>query len=163
MALGLLQLQTTAAGVKERLRAEDRTRVGRGDHNPLKADWPEDTKLRYLFGGRTAGVGLNHPERAMRDLIAELVAHELATGKAVREVVAAILAEFDPAALRTKLIGDGFQLFSNARAWDAYERFFSDRSRDPGQWAARLFDRHFAEAYLRESLRIRRETLQRDR
>jgi predicted component of type VI protein secretion system len=163
MALGLLQLQTTAAGVKQHLRAEDRTLVGRGDHNPLKADWPDDTKLRYLFGGRTAGVGLNHPERALRDLIAELLAHELATGGAVRDVVAAILAEFDPAALRTKLIGAGFQLFSNARAWDAYERFFSERSRDLGLWAARLLDRHFAEAYLRESLRIRRETMQRDR
>jgi predicted component of type VI protein secretion system len=163
MALGLLQLQSTSAGVKQHLRAEDRTRFGRGGDNPLKTDWPEDVKLRYLFGGRSAGAGLTHPERAVRELIAELDAHEVATGTAVRDVIGAVLAEFEPATLRTKLIGDGFQLFANARSWHAYERFFAERSRDLGQWAQRLLDRYFAEAYLRESLRIRRETSRRDR
>ena len=163
MAQGLLQLQATAAEVKDDLRAEDRTLVGRGDRNPLKADWPEDIKLRYLFGGRAAGVGLVHPERALRGLVEELVTHELATGKAVGAVLGATLAEFEPAKLRAKLLGDGFQLLANTRAWDAYSRFYEGQAKDLGRWAQRLLDRYFAEAYLRESLRIRRETVPRQR
>lgn len=163
LALGLLQLHATAKGVKERLRAEDRTLVGRGDRNPLTTDWSDETKLSYLFGGRSAGVGLVHPERALRDLIAELVAHDLATGKAARAVLASTLAEFEPEALSARLLGKGFQLFASRRAWDAYARFYKEQGADQAQWAQRLLDRYFAEAYLRESQRIRRETAQRER
>jgi predicted component of type VI protein secretion system len=163
MAQGLLQLQATAAGVRDDLRAEDRTLVGRGDSNPLKADWPEEVKLRYLFGGRAAGVGLVHPERALRDLVDGLVTHEAATGKAVGAVVGATLAEFEPGTLRAKLLGDGFQLLAGTRAWDAYSRFYEVQAKDLGRWAQRLLDRYFAEAYLRESARIRRETVHRER
>ena len=59
--------------------------------------------------GRPAGLGLLRPERALRELIADLVAPDLA------------------------------------------------------QWTQRLLDRYFAEACLRESLRIRHETVQRQR
>jgi predicted component of type VI protein secretion system len=162
MVRGLLRLQTTAAGVKEDLRAEDRTLVGRDDSNPLKADWPEETKLRYLFGGRSAGAGLVHPERALRELVEELVMHEVATGKAVGAVLGSTLAEFDPAKLRAGLLGDGFHVLANTRAWDAYSRFYEEQARDLDRWAQRLLDRYFAEAYLRESMRIRRETVPRE-
>jgi predicted component of type VI protein secretion system len=100
------------------------------------------------------------PEMALRELIAELVAHELATGTAARSVVASTLAEFEPAALRSRLLGDGFQLFAQQRAWPAYERFYREQALDLPGWAQRLLDRYFAEPYLRESLRIRRETSQ---
>src|SRR5512140_559127 len=163
MAQGLLRLQATAAGVRDDLRAEDRTLVGRGEDNPLRADWPEEIKLRYLFGGRTEGVGLVHPERALRDLVEGLVTHEAATGKAVGAVVGATLAEFEPGKLRAKLLGDGFQLLAGTRAWDAYSRFYEGQAKDLGRWAQRLLDRYFAEAYLRESARIRRETVHRER
>lgn len=163
MVRGLLQLQATAAGVRDELRAEDRTLVGRADNNPLKADWPEELKLRYLFGGRAGGVGLVHPERALRELVEELVTHESASGKAVGAVVGATLAEFEPARLKAKLLGDGFQLLAGTRAWDAYSRYYEGHAKDPARWVQRLLDRYFAEAYLRESMRIRRETPQRHR
>jgi predicted component of type VI protein secretion system len=101
--------------------------------------------------------------RALRDLVAKLMAHEIATGKAVGAVLAATLAEFEPSALRARLPGDGLQLFASTRTWDAYARFYEEQAVDLAQWAQRLVDRHFAEAYLRESMRIRRETLQRQR
>lgn len=163
LALGVRQLHATAAGVKEHLSAEDRTLTGRGDHNPLKAEWPEETKLRYLFGGRGASVGLLDPDRALRDLIAEPIAHDLATGKAARAVLGSTLAEFAPAALKSRLPGDGFRLFASRRAWDACARFYEEQAPDLAQWTQRLPDRYFAEADLRESLRIRRETVQRQR
>ena len=163
LALGLLQLHATAAGVKGQLRAEDRTLVGTTERNPLRADWPEETRLRYLFGGRAAAVGLIGPEPALQELIEELVAHELAAGKAARAVVKSTLAEFEPVALRARLLGDGLRLFANQRAWNAYERFYREQALDLPRWTQRLLDRYFAEPYLRESLRIRRETSQRQR
>jgi predicted component of type VI protein secretion system len=58
---------------------------------------------------------------------------------------------------------DGFRPFASKRAWDAYARFYKEQVPDLAQWTQRLLDRYFAEAYLRESLRIRRETVQRQR
>ena len=139
------------------------TLVGTAERNPLKSDWPDETRLRYLFGGRAAAAGLIGPEPALQELIEELVAHELAAGKAARAVVKSTLAEFEPAALRSRLLGDGFRLFANQRAWNAYERFYREQALDLPRWTQRLLDRYFAEPYLRESLRIRRETLQHQR
>ena len=59
LAVGMLELQGAATGIKKDLHAEDRTMVASKDDNPLKTDWPLDTKLRYLFGGRS--VMLNWP------------------------------------------------------------------------------------------------------
>lgn len=71
LALGVLGLHAKA--VKDDLNAEDRTMSAPKDGNPLKSDGLDDTKLRYLFGGRAAGAGLVSPERALRELLAELV------------------------------------------------------------------------------------------
>jgi hypothetical protein len=40
---------------------------------------------------------------------------------------------------------------------------YEEQGRDMPSWVQRQFDRHFTEAYLRESLRIRRETRPRER
>jgi predicted component of type VI protein secretion system len=156
--LGVLDLHASASGVKQELRAEDRTMVATKDNNPLKSDWPEQTKLRYLFGGRAAGIGFANPERALRELLVELVAHNTASGSAARAALESTLREFAPAALKTKLLGGGAKLFEGTRAWDAYCKYYEQESQQMNNWTQRLLDRYFAEAYLRESLRIRRET-----
>jgi predicted component of type VI protein secretion system len=132
--------------------------VAAKDNNPLKSDWPEQTKLRYLFGGRAAGVGFSGPERALRELLVELIAHNGASGTAARATLEATLKEFAPAALKTRLLGGGAKLFEGTRAWDAYCKYYEQEGRDTRQWTQRLLDRYFSDAYLRESLRIRRET-----
>lgn len=158
MVRGLLELHSAAGGVKQSLRAEDRTMIGTRDHNPLKTDWPEETKLRYLFGGRAAGIGFVNPERALRELLAELVAHELATGNAVRAAVQGTLKEFDPAALKARLLGEGLRFLEGNKAWNAYSKYYAEQGADMAGWAARLLDRYFTEAYVREAQRIKRET-----
>ena len=75
LVLGVLELHTSAAGVKRELRAEDRTSLASPDNNPLKTDWSKETKLRYLFAGRAVGGGFLTPERALRELVEELTAH----------------------------------------------------------------------------------------
>ena len=163
LVLGVLDLHTSASGVKKDLRSEDRTMVAVKDNNPLKTDWPQETKLRYLFGGRAAGVGFINPERAVRELLVELIAHNSASGAASRAALESTLREFEPDALKARLLGEGAKLFAGTRAWDAYCKYYEEQGADMGKWAQRLLDKYFTDAYLRESLRIRRETPSRKR
>ncbi|MEO5671258.1 MAG: type VI secretion system-associated FHA domain protein [Ramlibacter sp.] len=156
---GVLDLHGAAAGVKESLHAEDRTMVAsKAGQNPLKTDWPEETKLRYLFGGRASGVGFMSPERAVRELLTELVAHQLASGTAVRAALASTLREFDPAELKTKLLGEGTRFLEGNKAWNAYVKYYEAQGVDSDAWVQRLLDRYFTDAYAKEAMRIKRET-----
>jgi type VI secretion system FHA domain protein len=158
MVLGVLQLHATAIGVNKNLHAEDRTLIAPKDNNPLKSDWPEDTKLRYLFGGRAASVGFMHPDRALRDLLREISAHDLASGAASRAALESTLKDFAPATLKGRLLGSGSRLFEAARVWDAYQKYYEELARDMPSWVQHLMERYFTDAYLRESLRIKGET-----
>jgi predicted component of type VI protein secretion system len=159
LVVGALELHASTMGVKKELRAEDRTMVAaRDDNNPLKTEWPQETKLRYLFGGRATGVGFVSPERAVRELMVDLIAHNKASGAASRAALEATLREFAPDALKTRLLGEGTRLFEGKRAWDAYVKYYQDLGRDMPRWAQQMLDKYFTDAYLRESLRIRRET-----
>jgi FHA domain-containing protein len=154
---GLFQLYAS------RTRAQDRQPGAHGvvpvkDNNPLKTDWPADTKLQYLLGGRTASIGFVNPQRALADVIAELQAHDAAMASAIRAAVEATVQEFAPAALKERLLGAGSKLFEGTRAWDAYSRHYGDKSQDLAQWVQQLLDQYFDQAYLRESQRIKRET-----
>jgi predicted component of type VI protein secretion system len=128
------------------------------DNNPLKTDWPAETKLQFLLGGRAASIGFVSPQRALTDVVAELLAHDAAMATAIRAAVEATVQEFAPAALKERLLGSGSKLFEGTRAWDAYSRHYGDKSQDLAQWVQQLLDQYFNEAYLRESQRIKRET-----
>ena len=163
LVLGVLELHASAKGVKQEMRSEDRTMVAAKDDNPLKTDGPQEAKLRYLFGGRAAGAGFVNPERAVRELLVELIAHNNASGAASRAALESTLNEFAPDALKSRLLGEGTRLFEGRRAWDAYVKYYQEQGQDMPKWAQRLLDKYFTEAYLRESLRIRRETPPRKR
>jgi predicted component of type VI protein secretion system len=163
LILGMLQLHQSGATAKEEMHAEDRTMVARNDNNPLKSDWPEETKLRYLFGGRASSIGFPKPERAMGELLLELLAHSGARAAATRAVLESTVKEFAPEALKAKLQVGGPKLLESARAWDAYRKYFDREGADVARWARRLLDRYYSEAYLRESARIKRETPPRQR
>lgn len=158
LVLGVLDLHASVTGVKQDLRSEDRTMVATKDNNPLKTSWPAETKLKYLFGGRIAAVGFISAERAIREVLVDLVAHNNASAAAARAAIEGTLRDVAPATLKAKLLGEGTKLFEGTRAWDAYSKWYEEQGADMQKWAQRQLDRHFTEAYLRESLRIRRET-----
>jgi predicted component of type VI protein secretion system len=158
VVLGVLDLHASVTGVKQDLRSEDRTMMATKDNNPLKTTWPADTKLKYLFGGRIAAVGFVSAERAMREVLVDLVAHNTASAAAARAAIEGTLRDLAPSTLKTRLLGEGAKLFEGTRAWDAYSKWYEEQGADMQKWAQRQLDRHFTEAYLRESLRIRRET-----
>jgi predicted component of type VI protein secretion system len=157
MVLGVLDLHSNVTGVKQELKSEDRTMMAMKDNNPLKTDWPGETKLRYMFGGRLAAAGYIAQERAVREILVDLVAHNTAGSKAARAAVEGTLRDLAPAQLKAKLLGEGVKLFEAARAWDAYSKWHDEQGAEMERWVQRQLDRHFTEAYLRESVRIRRE------
>jgi type VI secretion system FHA domain protein len=155
---GLFQLYASRSRGREERKAGTPGVVPVKDNNPLKTDWPGDTKLQYLLGGRAASIGFVSPQRALADIVAELLAHDAAMATAIRAAVEATVQEFAPAALKERLLGSGSKLFEGTRAWDAYSRHYGDKSQDLAQWVQQLLDQYFNEAYLRESQRIKRET-----
>lgn len=154
---GLFKLHESRAELKKDLRTEDRTMMAASDSNPLKSDWPLETRLQYLFGGRAASVGLGSPERALRDLLAELLAHDVAVSAASRAVVEGTLRELSPPVLKSHLLGPGSKLFESARLWDAYAKHHAEQAQGMQAWVQRLLDRHFTQTYLRETQRLKRE------
>ena len=157
--LGLRGLRAQVAGGKQELRAEDRTMLAaHQENNPFKtADWPDEIFLRYLFGGRAASVGFMGPERAVREVVGELAAHEAASAIAARAAVEGVLREFDPERLKGRLVGNAL-LFESARAWEAFSKDYARNSEAWDDWVQRLLEKYFAEAYVRESLRVKRDT-----
>jgi predicted component of type VI protein secretion system len=115
LVLGLMDLHSSLPGI------DDSAQTHQAETNPLKGEWPPATKLRYIFGGRLAAAGLPPPERALRELLAELVTDQTATRNAALAAIEVVLREFAPGAVHAA-------------------------------------EKSFADAYLRESLRIRRDT-----
>ena len=164
--MGLIDLHKSVAGSKQDLKSEDRTMIAaKEEKNPLKeGDLSDETLMNYLFGGRAAAAaGYLGPERAVKDVITELTMHEKATAVAARAVVEGILREFDPEALKTRLLGGGSRLFESARAWDAFAKDYEEQGEDPAKWVQRLLNKYFTSAYVRETMRVKRDTAGRSR
>lgn len=161
--MGVLQAAQAAGEARQEMRADDRTMVGGRETNPLRMDSPPDAKLYYLFGGRAAGAGFITPDRAVAELVAELGAHQQAMTEASREAVQGVLGEFDPEVLKARLLGTGAKLFESARAWDAFVKDYADQKRHRTQWVQQLMDRYFSESYVREFVRVKRDTASRRR
>lgn len=155
---GLLQAAQAAAVARQDARSEDRTTAEVRELNPLHLEGTIEDKLGYLFGGQLAGPGFLPPERALAQLAGELAAHQHAMAEAARHAVQAVVQEFDPEALKQRLLGGGARIFESARAWEAFVRDYAERRAKADEWTAQLMDRHFARAYARAMLRAKRNT-----
>jgi predicted component of type VI protein secretion system len=155
---GLLQAVHDAAVARQDVRSEERSRAEPREPNPLRTDIAVEAKLGYLFGGQAAAAGLLPPDRAVAQMASELSAHQQAMGEAALEAVRAVLAEFEPEALKKRLLAGGARIFESARAWDAFSRDYAERHAAADEWVQELLDRHFARAYARALVRAKRNT-----
>jgi predicted component of type VI protein secretion system len=155
---GLLQASQAANATRKHTRAEDRTMAEPREMNALRLDTPLDTKLQYLFGGQVAAAGFMPPDRAVTQLVGELTVHQQAMGEALREVLQKVLEDFDPEALKKRLLGGGPRIFESARAWEAFARDYAERAGAEPGWVQQVLDRHFASAYARALVRAKRNT-----
>ncbi|WP_332824931.1 type VI secretion system-associated FHA domain protein [Ramlibacter sp.] len=159
----LLQVSQAAALSRHEVHGDDRTLVEPRETNPLRMDSSLEDKLHFLFGGQPAGAGFLPPDRAVAQVATELAAHQQAMSEAVREAIEGLLQEFEPDALKTRLLGGGARLFESARAWDAFAKDYADRKANQPQWVQQLLDRHFTRAYAQALLRAKRNTSARTR
>ena len=155
---GLLQAADAAAAARQEERSGERTWTEGREFNPLRMDTPIDAKMSYLFGGEAAASSFLPPDRAVAQIAAELVAHQQAMGDAVADLVQKVIEDFEPDALKKRLLGSGTRMFESARAWEAFVRHYADQlAANPG-WAQQLLDRHFVRAYARALVRAKRNT-----
>jgi type VI secretion system FHA domain protein len=155
---GLLQAVNEAALARREARPDEGTPAEPREPNPLRRDLSLEAKLQYLFGGQAAVGAALPPDRALAQLATELAAHQQAMGEAAREAVHAVLGEFDPEALKKRLLGGGARLFESARAWEAFSRDYAERYAAADEWVRELLERHFARAYARALVRAKRNT-----
>jgi predicted component of type VI protein secretion system len=155
---GLLQAAEAAAATRRDLGSVAHVPPAQRETHPLRTDSPVESKLYYLFGGKAAAAGALAPDRAIAQLVTELTAHEEAMGDAVRELVRQVLEEFDPEALKQRLLAGSPRLFESARAWDAFAREYAQRLASDPSWVRQLLERHFAPAYARALVRAKRNT-----
>lgn len=162
---GFIELHKLVSGSKEDLRSEDRTMMAqKTDRNPLKeGELSEEMLLQYLFGGRANAGGFVGPERAIRELAGDLLAHEKASSVAARALADGILKEFDPDTLKERLLPGATRLFESARAWDAFVKDYGLQTETEGRWAQRMLAKYFTSAYVRENMRVKRDTANRQR
>src|SRR5262249_35586318 len=127
----LADLLSARAELKRELHAEDRTLLSNRDNNPLNMRLSAPELAHYLFAEQTNGRFMP-AERALRESLADLRAHEHAAIVAARAAVEGALREFDPALLRRQLAGSrpAWQLgaFDGARLWSAYGRWYEQQS-----------------------------------
>ena len=154
---GLFELYTSRSGALHEQPPAAGT-VPVKDNNPLKTEWSGQAKLQYVFGGRATSVGFVSPQRALTEVVTELMAHDAALAAATRVALESTLQEFAPAALKDRLLGAGSKLFEGSRAWDAYSRYYLVKSQGLDDWVQQQLDKYFTGAYLRETQRIKRET-----
>lgn len=155
---GLLQAAEAAAASRQEVRAEARSMGQPRELNPLRLDTPLEAKLAYLFGGQAGNPGHVPPDRALAQVATELAAHQQAMGEAVRDTLEAAVREFEPEALKKRLLGGGARIFESARAWDAFARDYAERMAAQPPWVQQLLERHFARAYAKALMRAKRNT-----
>lgn len=155
---GLLQAAQVAATGRQQALSEDRTVAETRELNPLRMDTPLETKLYYLFGGQAAAGAFMPPDRAVAQVVSDLTAHQQAMSEALRETVEGVIREFEPEALKKRLLGGGARIFESARAWEAFAKDYSERFGPDAAAVQQLLDRHFGRAYARALMRAKRNT-----
>jgi predicted component of type VI protein secretion system len=155
---GLLQVVQAAAVARQPLGSEDHTGIQARELNPLRMDAPLEAKLEYLFGGQAAAAGFLPADLAMAQAVMELTVREQAMSEALRETAQKIVEEFDPEALKKRLLGGGPRIFESARAWDAFARHYEEQAAARPAWTQQLLERYFAPAYARAMVRAKRNT-----
>lgn len=154
---GLVALYAAKLDLSREMGADERTMVATRENNPLKTDWPLDTKLQYLLGASQAGAAFAQPEAALTSLVEELKIHDTAVTAASRAVLEGALREFAPDRIEARIADDksGGGLLAKIRPWDAYARYYACESGNMPAWLERLFTRYFTSAYTRATTRIR--------
>jgi type VI secretion system protein ImpI len=146
MVGGLRQALIARATVKGEFRIEQTMIRARGN-NPLKFSAGDDDALASLIGtGRSRDMS---PAVAIAEVLRDMRLHELATMAAMQSGVRALLARFDPAALRAEGEKAGGLLAAQkrARAFESFEKLHAEITHALADDFDSVFGKAFARAY----------------
>jgi type VI secretion system protein len=154
-AEGLHEILAARATIKNEFRVE-RTMIGAADNNPLKFSPGGDEMLRLLLRPTAGYMPAN---RAVRDGVADMKAHQMASMAGMQAAVDALLEQFDPEVLKSRLdrqslAGRLLPAARKARYWDLYEALYKDILKEVRDSFLGLFGREFARAYEEQSRKL---------
>ena len=144
--VGIRHTLSARTAVKDEFRIEQTMIRARGN-NPLKFAASDDDATATLAGiGRRTEMPA---AAAMTDALRDIHLHEIATMAAMQTAVRALLKQLDPAPLREEAERSGGLLPAQrrARAFELYEKRYSDVRNALSDDFDRVFGRAFAEAY----------------
>ena len=146
MVSGLRQTLIARAAVKSEFRIE-RTMINARGNNPLKFSADDDDALSALVGSRRRSD--LPPGQAVADAMRDMRLHELATVTAMQAAVRALVAGFDPAALKLEAGTGALPMQRKSRAWDAFELLHAKVTQNLTDDFDSVFGKNFARAYER--------------
>lgn len=139
-----------------------RTRLQPIEDNPLRLQQDYATTVHTLFASRRSPVHLAAPA-AVRESLASLNHHQLATREAIREALGAILHAFSPEALLRRFHGYRRGLQENEDegrwAWEMYQHYYRELKSSRQQGFERLFEEVYDQAYDQHLRQLQRENL----
>ncbi len=145
---GILNDRST---MKKEFRLE-RTVLQFGNNNPIKFATSTTQSIEAVLVKVQAGY--QDGPTAIRECVADIKAHHLATMAGMQCALEALLADFDPIALQSKiedksLLSDFVAGGRRARYWRAYQETYEDIRKDAENMFESRFEREFAAAYER--------------
>jgi type VI secretion system protein ImpI/type VI secretion system protein len=145
---GIRQALIARSSIKGEFRIEQTMIRARGN-NPLKFSADDDDALNALLGlGRRIEIT---PDAAIADALRDMRLHELATMAAMQNAVRSLLAQLDPAKLRSEGDASGginvLPAQKKARAFEAYEKLHANVTRALADDFDSVFGKAFARAY----------------
>lgn len=154
---GTIDVLMARALTKKESRIE-MTMLGVRENNPLKFFPNAEGALRQLLTGALAGYMA--PEKAMSAAFDDLRAHELAVIAGMRAALAAVLRQFDPAAIEARLdvptvMDKMLASKRKAKLWDGVVALYGEIARNADDDLQRLYGEKFSEAYEEQVDRLR--------
>jgi type VI secretion system protein ImpI/type VI secretion system protein len=146
MVSGVRQTLIARSAVKSEFRIE-RTMISARGNNPLKFSADDDDALAALIGSRRR-TDMPAPQAVM-DALRDMRLHELATVSAMQAAVRALVAKFDPDAIKHDAGTGAFSMQRKARAWDAFELLHAAVAQNLIDDFDSVFGKSFARAYER--------------
>lgn len=158
LADAMNQLMRDRAALKGELRALNKTQLYLSENNPYKVGLSVDELLRHLLWGDSAEGAFMPADRAVREAIDDLRAHNLAIIAASRASVEGTVREFSPEQLRRHLATTRaarlVAIMEHGQLWRSYLDYYDLKSSQMADWLEALFEKHFVAAYSREADRL---------
>lgn len=158
LAEAMGQLMQDRKALKGELRALNKTQFYLSENNPYKMGLPIEALLRHLLWGGQADGAYMAADKAVREAIDDLRAHNLAIIAASRASVEGTVREFSPDQLKRHLTTTRaarvVAFMEHGQLWRSYLDYYEDRSTHMADWLEALFERHFVAAYSREADRL---------